>query len=141
MAETTQVSVLTEEIDPNEENEINPLNLEHLSIPQGVEVYEINGPYFFGVASKFEDMMALMKDKPKVRIIRMRKVPFIDSTGMHNLQNLIEQSQRTDITVIISGVNERVRSVLEHNRFDTLIGSENICDDINIALDVAKTHL
>ncbi len=141
MAETTQVSVLTEEIDPNEENEINPLNLEHLSIPQGVEVYEINGPYFFGVASKFEDMMALMKDKPKVRIIRMRKVPFIDSTGMHNLQNLIEQSQRTDITVILSGVNERVRSVLEHNRFDTLIGSENICDDINIALDVAKTHL
>ena len=141
MAETTQVSVLTEEIDPNEENEINPLNLEHLSIPQGVEVYEINGPYFFGVASKFEDMMARMKDKPKVRIIRMRKVPFIDSTGMHNLQNLIEQSQRTDITVILSGVNERVRSVLEHNRFDTLIGSENICDDINIALDVAKTHL
>ena len=141
MAETTQVSVLTEEIDPNEENEINPLNLEHLSIPQGVEVYEINGPYFFGVASKFEDMMAQMKDKPKVRIIRMRKVPFIDSTGMHNLQNLIEQSQRTDITVILSGVNERVRSVLEHNRFDTLIGSENICDDINIALDVAKTHL
>ena len=141
MAETTQVSVLTEEIDPNEENEINPLNLEHLSIPQGVEVYEINGPYFFGVASKFEDMMAQMKDKPKVRIIRMRKVPFIDSTGMHNLQNLIEQSQRTDITVILSGVNDRVRSVLEHNRFDRLIGADNICPDINTALDVAKRHL
>ena len=141
MAETTQVSVLTEEIDPNEENEINPLNLEHLSIPKGVEVYEINGPYFFGVASKFEDMMIRMKAKPRVRIIRMRKVPFIDSTGMHNLQNLIEQSHRMGITIILSGVNERVRSVLEHNRFDTLIGSENICDDINIALDVAKTHL
>ena len=141
MAETTQVSVLTEEIDPNEENEINPLNLEHLNIPQGVEVYEINGPYFFGVASKFEDMMARMKDKPKVRIIRMRKVPFVDSTGMHNLQNLIEQSQRAGITVILSGVNDRVRSVLEHNRFDRLIGAENICPDINVALEVAQRKL
>ena len=141
MAETTQVSVLTEEIDPNEENEINPLNLEHLNIPQGVEVYEINGPYFFGVASKFEDMMARMKDKPKVRIIRMRKVPFVDSTGMHNLQNLIEQSQRAGITVILSGVNDRVRSVLEHNRFDRLIGAENICPDINVALEVARRKL
>jgi len=141
MAETTQVSVLTEEIDPNEENEINPLNLEHLNIPQGVEVYEINGPYFFGVASKFEDMMARMKDKPKVRIIRMRKVPFVDSTGMHNLQNLIEQSQRAGITVILSGVNDRVRSVLEHNRFDRLIGTENICPDINVALEVAQRKL
>jgi SulP family sulfate permease len=141
MAETTQVSVLTEEIDPNEENEINPLNLEHLNIPQGVEVYEINGPYFFGVASKFEDMMARMKDKPKVRIIRMRKVPFVDSTGMHNLQNLIEQSQRAGITVILSGVNDRVRNVLEHNRFDRLIGAENICPDINVALEVAQRKL
>ncbi|MCR4613972.1 MAG: sulfate permease [Bacteroidaceae bacterium] len=141
MAETTQVSVLTEEIDPNEENEINPLNLEHLSIPKGVEVYEINGPYFFGVASKFEDMMVRMKEKPRVRIIRMRKVPFIDSTGMHNLQNLIEQSHRMGITIILSGVNERVRSVLEHNRFDSLIGTEHICADINIALDVAKEKL
>ena len=141
MAETTQVSVLTEEIDPNEENEINPLNIEHLSIPKGVEVYEINGPYFFGVAAKFEDMMARMKDKPRVRIIRMRKVPFIDSTGMHNLQNLIEQSHRSGITVILSGVNERVRSVLEHNLFDNLIGAENICPDINAALSVAQKHI
>jgi SulP family sulfate permease len=71
----------------------------------------------------------------------MRKVPFVDSTGMHNLQNLIEQSQRAGITVILSGVNDRVRNVLEHNRFDRLIGAENICPDINVALEVAQRKL
>ena len=138
MAETTQVSILTEEIDPNDESELNLLNIEHLTIPKEVEVYEIDGPYFFGVASKFEDMMARMKNKPKVRIIRMRKVPFIDSTGLHNLTNLVEQSHRGGITVILSGVNERVRQVLEHNNFPELVGKENICPDINVALNEAK---
>lgn len=141
MAETTQVNILTQEIDPNDESELNLLNIEHLTIPKDVEVYEIDGPYFFGVAAKFEDMMARMKDKPKVRIIRMRKVPFVDSTGMHNLQNLIEQSHRSGITVILSGVNESVRQVLEHNGFAKLVGESNLCDNINIALEEANKHL
>lgn len=141
MAETTQVSILTEEIDPNDESDLNLLNIEHLTIPKGVEVYEIDGPYFFGVASKFEDMMARMKEKPKVRIIRMRKVPFVDSTGLHNLTNLIEQSHRGGITVILSGVNEQVRQVLEKNNFPDMVGKENICDNINIALEEANKHL
>ena len=141
MAETTQVSVLTEEIDPNDESDINLFNIEHLTIPKGVEVYEIDGPYFFGIASKFDDMMARMKEKPKVRIIRMRKVPFIDSTGIHNLTNLIEQSHHSNITVILSGVNERVRQVLENNDFQNLVGKDNICDNINIALEKAKQEI
>jgi SulP family sulfate permease len=141
MAETTQVNVLTEEIDPNDESDINLLNIEHLTIPKGVEVYEIDGPYFFGIASKFDDMMARMKEKPKVRIIRMRKVPFIDSTGIHNLTNLIEQSHHSNITVILSGVNERVRHVLENNDFQNLVGKDNICDNINIALEKAKQEI
>lgn len=134
MAETTQVSVLTEEIDPNDDSDVNLLNIEHLSIPEGVEVYEIDGPYFFGAASKFDDVMSRMKEKPNVRIIRMRKVPFIDSTGLHNLTNLVEQSHRDGITIILSGVNEKVRRVLVKNRFDRLVGAEHICDNINDAL-------
>ena len=59
---------------------------EVLSLPKGVEVYEIDGPFFFGVASKFDDIMHNMGDKPKIRIIRMRKVPFMDSTGLHNFR-------------------------------------------------------
>ena len=141
MAETTQVSVLTEEIDPTENTEFANLSMDHLHIPEGVEVYEIDGPYFFGVANKFEDIMNRMKDKPKVRIIRMRKVPFVDSTGIHNLTNLIEQSHRNDITIILSGVNDRVRAVLEKNGFNGLVGVNNICDNITDALVVAKHHL
>ena len=141
MAETTQVSVLTEEIDPTENTEFANLSMDHLHIPEGVEVYEIDGPYFFGVANKFEDIMNRMKDKPKVRIIRMRKVPFVDSTGIHNLTNLIEQSHRNGITIILSGVNDRVRAVLEKNGFKGLVGVNNICDNITDALVVAKHHL
>ena len=80
--ETTQISVITDEIDPNKESDLE-VHEEHLIVPEGVEVYEINGPYFFGIATKFEEIMARLGDRPKIRIIRMRKVPFIDSTGIH----------------------------------------------------------
>ena len=71
------------EIDPNKDTGADT-HEEHIIIPDGVEVYEINGPYFFGIATKFEEVMARLGDRPKVRILRMRKVPFIDSTGIHN---------------------------------------------------------
>jgi len=137
MAETTQVRVLTEEIDPEDETDMDAGNLEHLTIPDHVEVYEINGPYFFGMGYKFEDMMNRMEERPEVRIIRMRRVPFIDSTGMHNLQNLIEMSHKNGIDVILSGVNEKVREVLLKNKFDIILGGQNICDNINSALRLA----
>lgn len=142
MAETTQISVLTDhdDIDPNVETDIDHPNIEHLTIPQHVEVYEINGPYFFGMASKFEDIMNRMREHPSVRIIRMRRVPFIDSTGMHNLQNLIEMSHRNGITVILSGVNDTVREVLRRNGFYQLLGEQNICPNINQALEVAASN-
>ena len=75
--ETTQISVITDEIDPNKESDLE-VHEEHLIVPEGVEVYEINGPYFFGIATKFEEIMARLGDRPKIRIIRMRKVPFIE---------------------------------------------------------------
>ena len=137
MAETTQVSVLTDadDIDPTAETDLaeNP-NIEHLSIPEHVEVYEINGPYFFGIANKFEEVMARMKDRPTVRIIRMRKVPFIDSTGIHNLTTLVGMSQKEGIRIILSGVSDSVRHVLYRNGFRELVGEENICPNINEAL-------
>ena len=140
MAETTDVKVISDEIDPAEEDSDFQLgNLEHLTIPEGVEVYEINGPYFFGAGNKFEEIMgALSHGRPRVRIIRMRKVPFVDSTGIHNLTNLCLMSQREGIQVVLSGVNERVQAVLHKSKFDELVGSDNICSHINIALDRAR---
>ena len=134
--ETTEISVIKDEIDPNAETDITT-NEEHLIIPKGVEVYEINGPYFFGIATKFEEVMAQLGDRPKVRIIRMRKVPFIDSTGIHNLESLCKMSQKEKITVVLSGVNTKVHQVLEKADFYTLLGKENICPNINVALERA----
>jgi len=143
MAETTDVKVISDEINPEEEDsDFQMGNLEHLTIPEGVEVYEINGPYFFGAGNRFEEIMgALHHQRPKVRIIRMRKVPFVDSTGIHNLTNLCLMSQQEGIQVVLSGVNPTVQTVLHKAGFDTMLGVENICSHINIALERAKELL
>ncbi len=140
MAETTQIKVIADEIDPNEETDA-VVHEEHLVIPDGVEVYEINGPYFFGCTNKFEELMAAMNDHPKVRIIRMRRVPFIDSTGIHNLQNLCEISHREGTHIVLSGVTPNVYAVLEHNGFCRLLGKDHICPNINVALERAAAIL
>ena len=141
MAETTQVSVLTDEIDPATEVDFEATNLEHFRIPDGCEVYEINGPFFFGIANRFEEIMGRMAKRPKVRIIRMRKVPFVDSTGMHNLQNLVEMSRQQGIHIILSGVNPKVHEVLMKNDFGEIVGEENIQPHINQALQRAQEVL
>jgi len=144
MAETTDVKVISDEINPEEETSDFQLgNLEHLAIPEGVEVYEINGPYFFGAGNKFEEIMGALHRgrRPKVRIIRMRKVPFVDSTGIHNLTNLCLMSQGEGIQVVLSGVSPQVQAVLHKAGFDTMLGEDNICSHINIALERAKALL
>lgn len=138
MAETTEVRAILDEIDLNEDADMERGNLEHLTIPEGVEVYEINGPYFFGAGNRFEDIMSRYGDRPRVRIIRMRKVPFIDSTGLHNLENLCLMSQREGITIVLSGVNPKVEAVLRKNHVDQLLGSDNICNHIDLALARAR---
>jgi SulP family sulfate permease len=134
MAETTDVHAVLDEIDLNEDADMERGNLEHLTIPEGVEVYEINGPYFFGAGNRFEDIMARYGSRPKVRIIRMRKVPFIDSTGLHNLENMCLMSQKEGITIVLSGVNEKVDAVLRRNNFEQIVGADNICNHIDLAL-------
>lgn len=136
VSEITDVKAVTDEI--NEESDMIKDNAEHLTIPEGVEVYEINGPYFFGAGNKFEEVMAAFGDRPKVRIIRMRKVPFVDSTGIHNLTNLCEMSHNEGIEVVLSGVCEKVHKQLEKARFYDFLGNKNICSHINLALERAN---
>ena len=138
MAETTDVHAVLNEIDLNEDADMQRGNLENLTIPAGVEVYEINGPYFFGAGTRFEDIMGRYGDRPYVRIIRMRKVPFIDSTGLHNLENMCRMSLKEGVTVVLSGVNPKVEGVLKRNGFSELLGEENICNHIDLALARAK---
>lgn len=134
--ETTEISVIRDEIDPSAGTDLT-LHEEHLTVPEGVEVYEINGPYFFGIATKFEELMAQMGDRPRVRVIRMRKVPFIDSTGLHNLTTLCEMSRREKIEVVLSGVNEQVHGALERAGIIEMLGGENVCPNIHVALERA----
>ncbi len=137
VAETTQVSVVKNQIDLSDEGEFHH-DEEVLSLPKGVEVYEINGPFFFGIANKFDGVMHSIGDKPKLRIIRMRKVPFMDSTGLHNLESFYRLSTAENIQIILSGVNEHVRELLIKSGFDQKIGKENICSNISEAIKKAE---
>lgn len=134
--ETTEITAIKEEI--HVEDEAGIMHDESITIPAGVEVYEINGPYFFGVATQFEELMSEFRDKSKVRVVRMRKVPFIDSTGIHNLSNFCEMSFKNKIVVVLSGVNPQVHSALHKAGFYDLVGEKNICPNINVALSRAE---
>lgn len=139
-SEATSIKIFGSEIDPNIESDLE-LHEEKLIIPEGVAVYEIDGPYFFGVANKFDEIMTRMAKPPRVRIIRMRRVPFIDSTGLHNLENLCIQSRRQGSIVILSGVTMQVRKTLLKAKFDDIIPEDHICSHINIALKKADEIL
>ena len=134
--EVSKVSVVRGKLDlsndwePGDEKEV-------LTLPKGVDVYEIDGPFFFGMANKFEESMRVVGDKAKVRILRMRKVPFMDSTGTHNLESLCEKSKRAGIQIILSGVRPRVHDMIKKSTIPVMIGEENICAHIHLALDRA----
>lgn len=137
VTENVQIKVYSEQLDIAEGTE--STSHEVLDVAKGVQVYEIDGPFFFGIATKFDEMMrTTMGDKPKVRIIRMRKVPFIDATAVHNLEILIRASQEEGIHVVLSGVNDNVRSVLEHVGIDKLIGKDHICPHISLAVKMVN---
>ena len=140
-SEETHIRTFHDEIDPNEDTDVQS-NLEHLTIPEGVEVYEIDGPYFFGIANKFDDIMTHVSgEKYPIRIIRMRKVPFVDSTAMHNLSMLIQRSHNDGTTIILSGVNDHVHKQLMQGGIEQQMNPHNICANIHFALRRAEDLL
>lgn len=140
ISEVTEVTVARSKLDLSHDGEV-AHDEEVLDIREGVEVYHIDGPFFFGVASKFDSVMQRIGDPAKVRVIRMKRVPFMDSTGVHNLESLVKSSQDVGIKVILSGVKPSVRETLEKANFDALIGKEAICDDIYEALQKANAYI
>lgn len=143
--ENSAIRVYSEKLDVAEGTDLS--QHEVLDVAKGVSIYEIDGPFFFGIATKFDEMMRTsMKEKPIVRIIRMRKVPFIDSTAIHNLEILIKSSHAAGIKVVLSGVNPGVHKSLEHANIEKLLGEKYICDHITKAVAtanaiVAQEHL
>ena len=141
--ETSSIKVLEQDhIAATESDEMADLDSTlHLDIPQGVEVYEIDGPFFFGLANRIEELEQGRKTGVKVRIIRMRKVPFIDSTGLKNLRNLCQRTEARGIQVILSGVNDEVRATLHKFGFDAELGDQYIFPHIVPALAKANELL
>jgi SulP family sulfate permease len=137
--ETTHVSVLQgHSIAATEDPERASMDdTDRLDIPEGVQVYEIDGPFFFGLASRFEELEGAKGNDVKVRIIRMRRVPFIDSTGVNNLRSLCERTRKRGVTVILSGVTDKVHATLHKFGVDEEIGKENIFPHIVPALERA----
>ena len=136
--QTSTVSMLEGKVAASEDPEKDAMqDTDRLQIPAGVEVYEIDGPFFFGLASRFEEFENRKGGNTKVRIIRMRKVPFMDSTGVNNLRSLCKRTRKRGVTVLLSGVNEKVLESLAKFGVDQEIGKENIFPNIIPALERA----
>ena len=106
-------------------------------IPPGVEVYEINGPFFFGAAERFKDTVGDLSSRPRVLIIRMRNVPAIDSTAAHALRHLVGRTRRDGTRIVVAGIQRRPLETLRNIGLADEIGRENIVDDIDTALERA----
>lgn len=109
-------------------------------VPEGVEVYEINGPFFFGVADRLKNLLNEFSRPPRIFILRMRKVPTIDVSGMHALEEFYLECKRQGTLLLLSGVKKGPLRDLKRYQFDTLIGEDHIFSHINLALNFAREH-
>ena len=142
MAEVTNIRVLTHEFeDPADDFERDPNAVRRRAVPEGVQVYEITGPFFFGAAEMFKDRVGRIAGKPKVLIVRLRHVPAIDSTGLHALRDLARRSKKEGTLVILSDVHAQPVVALERSGFYDELGEENIHGNIDDALNRARQHL
>ena len=142
MAEVTNISVVTRELaDEDGDDEGDPNAVRDRSVPDGVEVFEINGPFFFGAAEQFKDTLNEVARKPKVLIIRMRAVPAIDATGLHVLQELARRYRREGTLLLLSDVHAQPMFALVRSDILPEIGEENLFGNIDDALNGARDHL
>ena len=130
MMESTSISVIRDELEVHHDGEKGD---ESLIVPKGVEVYEIEGPFFFGIANKFDELTRMTPPVP-IRVLRMRKVTFIDSTALHNLEIFVQSSLLEGRAVILSGVHDNVDRVLTKAGVKTMVGEKNVCANIHLAL-------
>ena len=141
MAEVTNVTVVSDEFKDAPSSQDQSGAIFRRAVPKGVEVYEINGPFFFGAAEKFKDTLSEVSRKPKVLIVRMRNVPAIDSTAMHALRDLVRRTRKDGTMVLLSDVPRQPRLALERSGLLGEIGGNNVCADIDQSLERARLHL
>ncbi|HAH58774.1 MAG: SulP family inorganic anion transporter [Lentimicrobiaceae bacterium] len=140
ISETSNVEVL-QSAESEEQKAALPDDIFEMIIPKGVEIFEVSGPFFFGVANKFEEAEKQLKTRPKILIIRLRRVPFMDSTALNNLRSFIKRTLNDGVKVILSAPVESVHNSLVKNNIHLMIGPENICIDVHAALNRANDLL
>ena len=144
MSEVTNVGLLREELeDPSDEfpDLHDPNSLARRDVPEGVEVFEINGPFFFGVADRLKDTLRQMEKPPKVFILRMRRVPAVDATGMHALEEFYYKCRRQGTMLLLSGVHAQPMFAMTKYGLTNKIGDENLTGNIDETLNRARQIL
>ncbi len=140
MAEVAQAGFVTDMLD-EEENQNDPDGLRLRQVPEGVEVFEVTGPFFFGATDKFKTALARVRKPPKVLILRMRHVPILDATALQALESFYARSRRNGTVLVLSGVHSHPRTAMERSGFLGQVGEENVCDHIDRALARAREIL
>jgi SulP family sulfate permease len=141
MAMVTNVGIITKELKDDDDESFDANAIQNKKVPNGVEVFEINGPFFFGAVSKFRDALNIIENPPKVLIIRMRNVPAIDGTGIHTLEEVYRSTIKHGCQVVLSGVHTQPLIALEQSGFLKVIGEKNVLGNIDDSLDRAREIL
>jgi sulfate permease, SulP family len=141
MAEVTNVTLVSRDFQDARPSSDDSGAIYRRQVPPGVEVYEINGPFFFGAAEKFKDTLSEVSKKPKVLIVRMRNVPAIDSTAIRALRDLVRRTHKDGTVVLLSDVHAQPLVALENSALLDEIGEEHLFGDIDEALAAARKHL
>jgi SulP family sulfate permease len=142
MADVANVQMVTRELsDPPNGDDPDPNSIRSRQVPPGVEVYEVNGPFFFGVADKVKDVLGTVTGKPKVFILRMRNVPAMDATGLHALVELRRKCAREGCTLVLAEIHTQPFIALDHSGHREEFGGENVTAHIDDALNRARQLL
>jgi SulP family sulfate permease len=134
MATMTEIRSMTE-LEESDDNGIDEL-LPREAIPPGVEVYDVAGPFFFGAAEQFKDTLAAVSKKPKVLVVRMRSVPFIDSTGLNVLRDLVRRTQADGTTVLLAEIQDQPRAALQRGGLVELVGTDHVVGSLELAIAI-----
>jgi SulP family sulfate permease len=142
MADVTDVQAITREfVDPADEGGRDPDAVSKRVVPAGVEVYEVNGPFFFGVADRVRDLLGRIGAAPRVFVLRLRRVPAIDATGINALADLHDRCRRQGTALLLSGAHAQPLHALERAGLVERVGAENLVPDLDAALARARALL
>lgn len=141
MAEIANVSAITDAVCGDVDMAEDPQLFARRQVPLGVEVFEVDGPFFFGMVDTFWNAIRNIEKSVPVLVIRIRNVPAIDASGLHVLQDLYKKCENDETRLIFSGVLAQPRAIFEKSGFMHVVGAENFCASIDKALARAQQLL